>query len=75
MDDLFVSDFPDFESFKYLDQDSFGGSIYPKTSCELNCTSKGFYCNFLVELSSKVLKVYPVISLINVLNHSMQVST
>jgi hypothetical protein len=48
MDDLFVSDFPDFESFMYLDQDSFGGSIYPKTSCELNCISKGFFCNLLV---------------------------
>jgi hypothetical protein len=24
-----------------------GGGIYPKTSCELNCTSKGFSCNFL----------------------------
>jgi hypothetical protein len=23
-----------------------GGGIYPKTSCELNCTSKGFSCNF-----------------------------
>ncbi len=23
-------------------QDSFGGSIYPKTFCELNCMSKGF---------------------------------
>jgi hypothetical protein len=33
--DLFVPDFPD------------RGSIYPKTSCELNCTSKGFSCNFL----------------------------
>ncbi len=28
-------------------QDSFGSGIYPKTSCELNCTSKGFSCNFL----------------------------
>jgi hypothetical protein len=24
-----------------------GGGIYPKTSCKLNCTSKGFSCNFL----------------------------
>jgi hypothetical protein len=31
----------------HLIQDSFGGGIYPKTSCELNCTSKGFSCNFL----------------------------
>jgi hypothetical protein len=29
-----------------LNQDSFGSGIYPKTSCELNCTSKGFSCNF-----------------------------
>jgi hypothetical protein len=31
----------------YLNQHSFGSGIYPKTSCELNCTSKGFSCNFL----------------------------
>jgi len=31
----------------YLNQHSFGGGTYPKTSCELNCTSKGFSCNFL----------------------------
>jgi hypothetical protein len=30
-----------------LNQDSFGSGIYPKTSCELNCMSKGFSCNFL----------------------------
>jgi hypothetical protein len=47
VDDLFVPDFPDFLNFMYLNQDSFGSSIYPKTSCELNCTSKGFSCNFL----------------------------
>jgi hypothetical protein len=47
VDDLFVPDFPDFENFMYLHQDSFGRGIYPKTSCELNCTSKGFSCNFL----------------------------
>jgi hypothetical protein len=47
VDDLFVPDFPDFEDFMYLNQDSFGSSIYPKTSCELNCTSKGFSCNLL----------------------------
>jgi hypothetical protein len=49
VDDLFVPDFPDFENFDflYLDQDWFSGSIYPTTSCELNCTSKGFSCNFL----------------------------
>jgi len=38
---------PDFVNFMYLNQDSFGGGIYPKTSCELNCTSKGFSCDFL----------------------------
>jgi hypothetical protein len=47
MDDLFVPDFLDVENFMYLKQDSFGGGIYPKTSCELNYTSKGFSCNFL----------------------------
>jgi hypothetical protein len=47
VDDLFVPDFPDFVKFMYLNQDSFGSSIYPKTSCELNYTSKGFSCNFL----------------------------
>ncbi len=47
VDDLFVADFPDFEIFMYIDQDSFDGSIYPKTSCELNYTSKGFSRNFL----------------------------
>ncbi len=46
VDDLFVHDFPDFENFMYLDQDSFDGGIYPKTSCKLNCTSKGFSCNY-----------------------------
>ncbi len=47
VDDLFVPDFPDFENFMYLIQDSFGSSIYPKISCGLNCTYKGFSCNFL----------------------------
>ncbi len=47
VDGLFVPDFADFKNFMYLNQDSFGSSIYPKTSCELNCTSKGFSCNFL----------------------------
>jgi hypothetical protein len=36
-----------FQNFMYLIQDSFGSSIYPKTSCGLNCTSKVFSCNFL----------------------------
>jgi len=47
VDDLFVPNFPDFENFMYLNQDSFGSGIYPKTSCKLNCTSNGFSCNFL----------------------------
>jgi hypothetical protein len=47
VDDLFVPDFPDFENFMYLNQDSFGSGIYPKASCKLNCTCKGFSCNFL----------------------------
>jgi hypothetical protein len=47
VDDLFVPDFPDFENFMYLNQDSVGSGIYPKTSCELNCMYKGFSCNFL----------------------------
>jgi hypothetical protein len=44
---LFFHDFSDFDNFMYLNQDSFGSGIYPKTSCELNCMSKGFSCNFL----------------------------
>jgi hypothetical protein len=44
---LFCPDFSDFENFMYLNQDSFGSGIYPKTSCELNCMSEGFSCNFL----------------------------
>ncbi len=47
VDDLLVPDFPDFENFMYLNQGSFGGGRYPKTSCELNCMSKVFSCNFL----------------------------
>jgi hypothetical protein len=47
VDDLFVPDFPDFENFIYLDQYFFGGGTYPKSSCKLNCTCKGFSCNFL----------------------------
>ncbi len=30
VDDLFVSNFPDFENFLYLNQDSFGSGIYQK---------------------------------------------
>jgi hypothetical protein len=47
VDDLFVLDFPDFENFMYLNSDSFGSDVYPKTSYELNCTSNCFSCNFL----------------------------
>jgi hypothetical protein len=47
VDDLFVPHFPDFENFMYFNQGSIGSGIYPKTSCELNCMSKGFSCNFL----------------------------
>jgi hypothetical protein len=50
VDDLFVPDFPDLENFMYLDQYFFGGSTYPKSSRKLNCTSKGFSCNFLNQL-------------------------
>jgi len=47
VDDLFVPDFLDFENFMYLIQDSFSSGIYPKTSCGLNCMSKGLSCNFV----------------------------
>jgi hypothetical protein len=47
VDDHFVPDFPDFANFVDLNQDSFGSGIYPRTSCKLNCTSKGFSCNLL----------------------------
>jgi len=47
VDDLLVPDFPDLENLMYLNQSSFGDGIYPKTSCELDCISKGFCCNFL----------------------------
>jgi hypothetical protein len=46
VDDLFVPTFLDFENFTYLNPDSFGSGIYPKMSCELNCTSEGFSYNF-----------------------------
>jgi hypothetical protein len=48
VDDLFVPNFLDLENFMYLDLDSFRSTITQKMSCELNCTSKGFSCNFLV---------------------------
>ena len=47
VDDLCVPKFLNFEKFMYLHPDSFGSGIYPKTSCELNCTSEDFSCNFL----------------------------
>jgi hypothetical protein len=47
LDDLFVPNFLDFENFMYLYPDSFRSGIYPETSCECNCTSEGFSCNFL----------------------------
>jgi hypothetical protein len=46
--------------------------FFTRTSCELNCMSKGFSCNFL-DLWDKVLKVCPVTFLTNALNQSMQV--
>ncbi len=52
VDDLFVAEFPNFENFIYLDQDSFDGGIYPKISCELKYTSKSFSRNFL-DLATK----------------------
>jgi len=47
VDDIFVPDFLAFVNSMYLNQDSFGSGIYPKTSCELDWMSKGFSCNFL----------------------------
>ncbi|KAH7429047.1 hypothetical protein KP509_09G028400 [Ceratopteris richardii] len=47
VDDLFVPDFSSFQDFMYLDNDAFGGGIYPKNFCELNCTSHGDSCAFL----------------------------
>jgi hypothetical protein len=41
---FFVLDFLDYKSFMYLDKDSFGGGIEPKTSCDLYCTSDCFSC-------------------------------
>ncbi len=47
VDDFFVPHFLDFENFMYLNEDSFGDGIYPKASCKLNCTFKGFSCSLL----------------------------
>jgi hypothetical protein len=49
VDDVFVPGSPKFESFMYLDEDLFCGSIHPRCllSCVLNCSSNGFSCNFV----------------------------
>ncbi len=73
VDDLFVPDFPDFVNFMYLKQNSFGISIYPKTSCELNCTSKGFSCNFLDLAVRRSPQGLSCDILTNALNQSIQV--
>jgi hypothetical protein len=73
VDDPFVPDFPDVENFMYLDQSTFGSGIYPKTSCELNCMSKGFSCNFLDLAVRQSPQGYPMTFLTNTLNQSMQV--
>jgi hypothetical protein len=57
------------KSLLYLDQDSFGGSVNPKTSYELNC--KGFPYNSLNLIVKQFLKVYHVISLIYIFNQSI----
>jgi len=77
--DLFALDFPDLKSLLYLDQDSFGGSVNPKTSYELNCEGKtsyelnckGFPYNSLNLIVKQFLKVYHVISLIYIFNQSI----
>jgi hypothetical protein len=48
---------------------SFFYFYYPKTSCELNCVSKGFSCNFW----DLAVRQSPVTFLINALNQSMEV--
>lgn len=47
VDDLFVPDLPSFQDFMYLNSSSFGGGIYPKEFCELNCSSNSDCCAFL----------------------------
>jgi hypothetical protein len=74
VDDLFVSDFLDFENFMYLDQDFFDVGIHPKTSVEFNCISEVFSCYFLdVAMKQTPQLVYHVIYLTNIFNQSMQV--
>ena len=47
VDVLFVSDIPNFEDFMYKDGCVFGEGIYPRVSCELNCSSRGDTCALL----------------------------
>jgi hypothetical protein len=68
VNDLFVPDILDLESFMYLEKDSFGDNIYPETSCELNCTFRGFSCNFLDLAVKQSPQGTSLISLINILN-------
>jgi hypothetical protein len=46
VNDLFVLDFLDFESFMYLYKDNLVVTYTVKTSCEWNCTSSGFSYDF-----------------------------
>ncbi len=46
VNDLFVLDFLDFESFMYLYKDNLVVTYTVKISCEWNCTSSGFSCDF-----------------------------
>jgi hypothetical protein len=52
--DLFVLDFADLESLVYPDQDSFDGSINPKTSYKLNC--KDFPYNSLNLIAKQIFQ-------------------
>ncbi len=45
----------------YLNQHSFGGGIYPKTSCELNCTSKGYPLKILLKRTRGLLNKEKII--------------
>jgi hypothetical protein len=46
VNDLFVLDFLEFEGFMYLYKDNLVVTYTVKTSCEWNCTSSGFSCDF-----------------------------
>ncbi len=63
--------FTGFSFLLVLNQDSFGSGIYPKTSCELNCTSKGFSGNFLDLAVKQSPQGLSVTFLTNALNQSM----